>query len=68
MSDREYGKKSNKCSTKKNDEGGQEVRSSFYELRDSPTLSDEEKTVQRLEDEATLLVMAGSMHSHDCHR
>ncbi|TVY35578.1 Cytochrome P450 monooxygenase, partial [Lachnellula occidentalis] len=31
----------------------------FYELRDSPALPATEKTVQRLEDEATLLVMAG---------
>ena len=32
----------------------------FYELRDSPTLPPEEKTIKRLQDEATLLVMAGT--------
>ncbi|TVY28882.1 Cytochrome P450 monooxygenase [Lachnellula hyalina] len=31
----------------------------FYELRESPALPASEKTVQRFEDEATLLVMAG---------
>ena len=35
-------------------------RSVFYELRDSPILPPEEKTVDRLQDEATLLVMAGT--------
>ena len=32
----------------------------FYDLRDSTTLPPEEKTVQRLQDEATLLIMAGT--------
>ncbi|KAI1076111.1 cytochrome P450 family protein [Whalleya microplaca] len=35
------------------------VRSIFHELRDSPLLPDTEKSPQRFEDEATLLVMAG---------
>ena len=35
-------------------------KSVFYELRDSPSLPMAEKSVQRLEDEGTLLVMAGS--------
>lgn len=32
----------------------------FYELRDTPILPPEEKTVKRLQDEATLLIMAGT--------
>lgn len=32
----------------------------FYDLKDSPTLPPHEKTLSRLEDEATLLVMAGT--------
>ena len=32
----------------------------FYELKDSPILPSREKSVQRLQDEATLLVMAGT--------
>jgi hypothetical protein len=32
----------------------------FYDLRDSQTLPPEEKTVPRLQDEATLLIMAGT--------
>lgn len=35
-------------------------RSVFYELRDTPILPPEEKTVKRLQDEATLLIMAGT--------
>ncbi|TVY18468.1 Cytochrome P450 monooxygenase TRI4, partial [Lachnellula arida] len=41
-------------------DGGENRHSVFVELRDSPTLPASEKTVQRLEDEATLLVMAGT--------
>jgi cytochrome P450 len=40
--------------------GKKHVDSIFYELRDNPTLPDSEKSPQRLEDEATLLVMAGT--------
>lgn len=43
----------------KNIEGSTNPHSIFYELRDSPSLPDTEKTVQRLEDEAILLIMAG---------
>ena len=32
----------------------------FYELRDTPILPPEEKTIKRLQDEATLLIMAGT--------
>ncbi|KAI0485055.1 cytochrome P450 [Xylariaceae sp. FL0804] len=39
---------------------GQPAISIFHELRDSPSLPDSEKSPQRLEDEATLLVMAGT--------
>ncbi|KAL9620731.1 MAG: hypothetical protein Q9160_004744 [Pyrenula sp. 1 TL-2023] len=35
-------------------------RSIFYDLRDNPSLPDTEKSTKRLEDEATLLVMAGT--------
>lgn len=41
-----------------NDNKGE--RSVFYELRDTPILPPEEKTASRLQDEATLLVMAGT--------
>lgn len=41
-----------------NDKKGR--HSIFYELRDTPILPPEEKTVERLQDEATLLVMAGT--------
>lgn len=41
-----------------NDKKGR--HSIFYELRDSPILPPEEKTVTRLQDEATLIVMAGT--------
>ncbi|SMR43603.1 unnamed protein product [Zymoseptoria tritici ST99CH_1A5] len=43
---------------RKNDNKGR--HSIFYELRDSPSLPPEEKTVRRLQDEAQLLVMAGT--------
>lgn len=43
---------------KKND--SKDGRSLFYELRDTPILPPEEKTVKRLQDEATLLIMAGT--------
>ena len=36
------------------------AHSIFYDLRDSQTLPPEEKTVPRLQDEATLLIMAGT--------
>ncbi|KAK5111794.1 hypothetical protein LTR62_004714 [Meristemomyces frigidus] len=36
------------------------TRSVFYELRDSPILPPHEKSVDRLQDEATLLIMAGT--------
>jgi cytochrome P450 len=41
----------------KGNEGQQSV---FYELKDNPSLPESEKSAQRLEDEATLLVMAGT--------
>lgn len=37
----------------------EEKRSIFSELRDNPNLPTSEKSAKRLEDEATLLVMAG---------
>ena len=37
-------------------------RSIFYELRDNPTLPRSEKSALRLEQEATLLVMAGMLY------
>jgi hypothetical protein len=40
-------------------------RSIFYELRDHPSLPPSEKSVKRLEHEATLLVMAGKSLSAD---
>lgn len=40
--------------------GDGDAKSIFYELRDSPVLPESEKSPQRLEDEATLLVMAGT--------
>lgn len=46
---------------KSNDSKGVK-RSIFYELRDSPSLPPSEKTLQRLEHEGTLLVMAGTFH------
>lgn len=39
---------------------GKGVNSVFYELRDSAILPPQEKTVKRLQDEATLLTMAGT--------
>ncbi|KAI9678375.1 MAG: hypothetical protein M1822_008021 [Bathelium mastoideum] len=45
---------------RKDDHAERNLHSIFYELRDSPTLPETEKTVQRLEDEATLLTMAGT--------
>ncbi|KAI1382876.1 cytochrome P450 family protein [Hypoxylon trugodes] len=44
--------------TKGRDEGA--TKSIFHELRDSSILPESEKSPQRLEDEATLLVMAGT--------
>ena len=43
---------------KTNDKRGR--HSVFYDLRDTPILPPQEKTVERLQDEATLLVMAGT--------
>ncbi|KAI0972791.1 cytochrome P450 family protein [Xylaria arbuscula] len=40
--------------------GETDTSSIFFELRDNPKLPDSEKTAHRLEDEATLLVMAGT--------
>ncbi|OTB01690.1 hypothetical protein M426DRAFT_75079 [Hypoxylon sp. CI-4A] len=45
---------------KSNDLGDGEPKSIFHELRDSSVLPESEKSPQRLEDEATLLVMAGT--------
>ncbi|KAF4624479.1 hypothetical protein G7Y89_g13693 [Cudoniella acicularis] len=44
----------------KDKQGSVNPHSIFYELRDSPTLPASEKTAQRLEDEAMLLIMAGT--------
>jgi cytochrome P450 len=49
---------------KTNDRKGA-TRSVFYELRDSPILPLKEKTVARLQDEATILVMAGTRSPAD---
>lgn len=46
--------------SQKSNMGTSSQRSIFQELRDSPTLPKSEKSVKRLEDEATLLVMAGT--------
>lgn len=42
------------------EKGEKPDHSVFYELRDNPTLPPEEKTIDRLQDEATLLIMAGT--------
>ena len=41
-----------------------EKRSIFYELRDNPKLPPSEKSLLRLEQEGTLLVMAGRLTCH----
>lgn len=47
------------------DNSGQEDRKTiFYELRDTPLLPPEEKSLDRLMDEGLLLVAVGM--SHDC--
>jgi hypothetical protein len=40
-----------------------EIFSAFDELRDSPVLSQQEKTLDRLSDEGTLMIMAGMCSS-----
>ena len=40
-------------------EENSEIFSAFDELRDSPVLSQQEKTLDRLSDEGTLMIMAG---------
>jgi hypothetical protein len=41
-----------------------EIFSAFDELRDSPILPLHEKTLDRLSDEGTLMIMAGMLASH----